>query len=55
MFTGLVQELGTVLDIARNESNAVITIKAAQLAGSNKARGFSKCRWCLFNRCGCKA
>ena len=37
MFTGLVQELGTVLDIARNESNAVITIKAAQLAGQIKS------------------
>ena len=36
MFTGLVQELGTVLDIARNESNAVITIKAAQLAAQIK-------------------
>jgi riboflavin synthase len=36
MFTGLVQELGTVLDIARNESNAVITIKAAQLAAHIK-------------------
>lgn len=36
MFTGLVQELGTVLDIARNESSAVITIKAAQLAAHIK-------------------
>ena len=36
MFTGLVQELGTVLDIARNESSAVITIKAAQLAAQIK-------------------
>ena len=36
MFTGLVQELGTVLDIARNESNAVITIKTAQLAAQIK-------------------
>jgi len=36
MFTGLVQELGTVLDIARNESNAVITIKATQLAAHIK-------------------
>ena len=36
MFTGLVQELGTVLDIARNESNAVITINAAQLAAQIK-------------------
>ena len=36
MFTGLVQELGTVLDIARNESNAVITIKAAQLVAQIK-------------------
>jgi riboflavin synthase len=36
MFTGLVQELGTVIDIARNESNAVITIKAAQLVAQIK-------------------
>jgi riboflavin synthase len=36
MFTGLVQELGVVADIARNETNAVITIKAAQLAGQIK-------------------
>ncbi len=36
MFTGLVQELGTVLDIARNESSAVITIKAAQLVAQIK-------------------
>jgi riboflavin synthase len=36
MFTGLVQELGTVLDIARNESNAVITIKATQLVAQIK-------------------
>ncbi len=36
MFTGLVQELGTVRDIARNESSAVITIKAAQLAAHIK-------------------
>ena len=36
MFTGLVQELGTVLDIARNESNAVITIKAEQLVAQIK-------------------
>jgi riboflavin synthase len=36
MFTGLVQELGTVLDIVRSESNAVITIKAAQLAAQIK-------------------
>jgi riboflavin synthase len=36
MFTGLVQELGVVADIARNESNAVITIKAAQLAAQIK-------------------
>ena len=42
MFTGLVQELGVVADIARNQTNAVITIKAAQLAGQIKARGFSK-------------
>jgi riboflavin synthase len=36
MFTGLVQELGVVVDIARNESSAVITIKAAQLAAHIK-------------------
>ena len=36
MFTGLVQELGVVADIVRNESSAVITIKAAQLAGQIK-------------------
>jgi riboflavin synthase len=36
MFTGLVQELGVVADIARNETNAVISIKAAQLAGQIK-------------------
>jgi riboflavin synthase len=36
MFTGLVQELGVVADIARNDSSAVITIKAAQLAGQIK-------------------
>ena len=36
MFTGLVQELGVVADIARYETNAVITIKAEQLAGQIK-------------------
>jgi riboflavin synthase len=36
MFTGLVQELGVVADIVRSESNAVITIKAAQLAAQIK-------------------
>jgi riboflavin synthase len=36
MFTGLVQELGVVADIVRNETNAVITIKAAQLAAQIK-------------------
>jgi riboflavin synthase len=32
MFTGLVQELGTVLDIARQETSAQITINAPALA-----------------------
>ena len=36
MFTGLVQERGTVANIVRNDTSAVITIKAAQLAGQIK-------------------
>ena len=36
MFTGLVQERGTVADIVRNDTSAVITIKAAHLAGQIK-------------------
>ena len=36
MFTGLIQERGTVADIVRNETSAVITIKAAHLAGQIK-------------------
>ena len=36
MFTGLVLERGTVADIVRNDTSAVITIKAAHLAGQIK-------------------
>ena len=36
MFTGLVQERGTVADIVLNDTSAVITIKAAHLAGQIK-------------------
>ncbi|MFZ4124294.1 MAG: riboflavin synthase [Candidatus Planktophila sp.] len=36
MFTGLVQELGVVADIVRQETSAVVTIKAAQLAAQIK-------------------
>jgi riboflavin synthase len=36
MFTGLIQELGVVADIVRQETSAQITIKAAQLAAHIK-------------------